>query len=393
MSRRLFRMCIPPFAAVLLIAALVLGVEYWLRGQRLVTQVVTAQAELSVQGLLQPSGECHHELRAGRVVRLEQADGDVVSVRINAEGLRGEAVAVGTESSYRILVLGDDVVFGGWLPESKTLPGQLKSLFADRTQMQLEVLNGGVPGYCPLLSGLRFRGLRELRPDLVIVHVDMSDVDDDAVYRGLTSERGGRVVCVHPSERQVTPGPQLPLPGWLQRSALFERSVLAMRHDVPPLLAVASQASGQQRFAWISDRGGNRKLEIEHALQPLADLRRDVESLGARLLVSTCPVVWQVVDGRRVAELSRRCQIRGATPCGSREPFLALAEFCARERIRLVDASDQFRAWEEPLELFSLDSPVPSARGLGVYAAAIADYIVRNPPREWDVEAAAGGAN
>lgn len=393
MVRRFLRMLIPPFAALLLIAAAGLGAEYWLQGVPVQSSIVTGQAELSVQGLLEPSAGSHHQLRAKTRSRLPCPGGAPVTIQINSHGLRGPELSDGDDAAYRILLLGDDTVFGSAVSEAETLAGQLHACFADRTQSRLEVLNGGVPGYCPLLCWLRFADLAELRPNLVVVHVDMSDVDDDAIYRSLLGEADGRPVCTHPAERGSTPGPPLPLPGWLQKSALFEHAMVSLRHEVPPLLAMTSQAAGQQRFTWIADRPENRKLEVEHALKPLAALRSEIEAAGGRMLVVTCPVIWQLADGRRFPEMTRRCQIRGGTPCNSREPFIAIAEFCARERLRLVDASDQFRQAEDSLSLFSSQSPVPSSKGLEVYAKAIADYIFRNPPRDWEVQAPAASAN
>lgn len=392
MLRRFLRMFVPPFAALLLIAVAGIGAEYWLQGVPVQRSVVTGQSELSVQTLLQPSAVCHHQLRAGTRSQLPGPSGNSLTVRINSRGLRGAELS-DDPAVYRILLLGDDTVFGASATEKQTLAAQLQACFADRTQFPLEVLNGGVPGYCPLLCQLRFAELAELRPNLVIVHVDMSDVDDDTVYRSLLNEADGRPVCIHPAKRSAKPGPPLPLPGWLQNSALFVHAMVQLRHEVPPMLAITSQAAGQQQFTWITDRAENRKLEVEHTLHPLIALRSEVEAAGGRLLVATCPVIWQLADGRRVPEMTRRCRIRGGTPCNSRDPFIAIAEFCARERLRIVDASEQFRQAEDPLALFNSQSPVPSTEGLELYAKAIADYIVRNPPRDWEVQAPAAATN
>ncbi|MFM7037161.1 MAG: hypothetical protein ACKO2L_05500 [Planctomycetaceae bacterium] len=384
MLRRVARFLIPPVAALLLLAALTVGLEYWLQGRSASTSIITAQTELAVQPLLESSSTCHHRLRPGARKRLALSDTASVTVRINSAGLRGPEPSVEAQMPWRILMLGDDTVFGAELSERQSLPGQLQQLIQSRTESAVEVLNGGVPGDCPLLTMLRFPDFRQLQPKLVILHLDMSDVDDDTVYRSLFGETNEGPACLHPSLRSANPGPALPLPGWLQESAVFRHGFAALRHDVPSLLSITSEAAGQQQFTWISDHGENRRLETEHALRPLAELRRAVEASGAKLLVTTCPVAWQLVDGRRIPELTRRCRIRGATPCAGREPFLAIAEFCARERIRLVDVSDRFRQQEEPLELFSRTSPVLSAKGVTLYAAAISEYLFKNPPGDWE---------
>lgn len=384
MLRRAARFLIPPVAALLLLAALVAGLEYWLRGHAAGVSVVVAHTELALQPLLEPSAVCHHQLRHKNRLRLPLSDSAVVSLRINSDGLRGPELSTEPNQPWRILVLGDDTVFGAQLSERQSLTGQLQQLIESRTAAPVEVLNGGVPGDCPLLTSLRFPSLQQLRPQLVILHLDMSDVDDDALCRSLLTKADGQPVCIHPALRAAKPGPPLPVPGWIQHSALFQHAFAALRHDVPPLLSIPSHAAGQQQFTWIADHAETRRLETDHTLQPLAELRQAVAAAGAKLLVTTCPVVWQLVDGRRIPELTRRCRIRGATPYTSREPFLAIAEFCAQERLRLVDASNSFRNETEPQELFSPTAPVPSAKGIALYAQAIADYLFTNPPGSWE---------
>ena len=384
MFRRAVRLLIPPVLALLLLAALVAGLEYWLQGHAAGVTVVAANTDLTLQPLLESSAVCHHQLRPETRLRLPLTDSGFISLRVNSAGLRGPELSADPERPWRILLLGDDTVFGASLSERQTLAGQLQQLIESRTAAPVEVLNGGVPGDCPLLTSLRFPDLQQLQPQLVILHFDMSDVDDDLTCRSLLADSDARPVCIHPSLRSAAPGPPLPLPDWLQQSALFQHAFAAVRNDVPPLLSITSQAAGQQQFTWIADHPENRRLETDHALQPVAQLRNAVEAAGAKFLVTTCPVVWQLVDGRRIPELTRRCRIRGATPCASREPFLAIAEFCAQERIRLVDASGSFRSQTEPLDLFSRSAPVPSSKGITLYAEAIADYLFANPPGSWE---------
>ena len=389
MFRRAARFLIPPVAALLLLAALVVGLEYWLRGHAADVNIVAAHTELGLQPLLEPSALCHHQLRPKTRLQLPLTN-SVVSLRINSNGLRGPELAAAPDQPWRILVLGDDTVFGAQLSERQTLTGQLQQLIESRTAAPVEVLNGGVPGDCPLLTSLRFPSLQHLRPQLVILHLDMSDVDDDALCRSLLTKADGQPVCIHPALRTAKPGPPLPVPGWIQHSALFRHAFAALRHDVPPLLSIPSHAAGQQQFTWIADHADTRHLETDHALQPLVQLQQAVAATGGKLLVTTCPVAWQLVDGRRIPELTRRCRIRGATPYASREPFVAIAEFCARERMRFVDASSGFRSETEPQELFSPNAPVPSAKGIALYAQAIADYLFTNPPGSWESAQDAG---
>jgi hypothetical protein len=75
------------------------------------------------------------------------------------------------------------------------------------------------------------------------------------------------------------------------------------------------------KFEWIGDDPPDLRLQVRHALEPITRLKEAVEATGGRLLVTTSPVLWQVVAAEHVPELSRHFGIRGQTPYRSRFPF------------------------------------------------------------------------
>ncbi|MFM8729486.1 MAG: hypothetical protein ACKON9_30665, partial [Planctomycetaceae bacterium] len=205
----------------------------------------------------------HHSLRAAGSVRVEAAAGRPAELRVTAGGLRGAApVAEKTDDDYRILVLGDELVLGATVAEQSTLPQRLQQFLSRVTEMRLEVLNAGLPGDCPQLALLRYQHvLRELRPDLVILHVDMSDIGDDAVYRSLLTGGESGEVCQHPALRPVSVAPSRYVQ-WLRDSALAGWLLSRMRQDGAELLAIRAESCGQQDYGWIMDHADNLQLQI-----------------------------------------------------------------------------------------------------------------------------------
>ncbi len=369
----------------LLLLCLLAGVaELWLRGRGFPIRTISSQVSDSLQTLLEPSALYHHRLRPVSGVQVEVAAGRAAELRIGAAGLRGPApLAAKTEDDYRILVLGDELVLGATVSEQSTLPQRLQQFLSRVTEMRLEVLNAGLPGDCPQLALLRYQhGLRDLRPDLVILHVDMSDVGDDGVYRSLLTSGADGEVCQHPALRPVAVSPSRGVQ-LLRDSALAGWLLSRVRRDGAELLAIRAESCGQQDYGWIMDHTENLQLQIRHALAPIEVLRKCVEADGGRLLVTTCPVVWQVVAGEHCPEATRRCRIRGATPFRSRLPFQSLAAVCAQAEVRFLDSSPRFLRDAEPARLFDSEVPGLSERGLAFYARLIADYIVENPPQRW----------
>ena len=174
------------------------------------------------------------------------------------------------------------------------------------------VINGGVPGYCPLLSWLKFdQDLAKLKPDLVILHVDMSDVADDLCYRSLLMNEDNHAVCSHPMLRLKLRNPNS-IEGFVKQSATASWLFTTAREQGPGMLSLSTTSTQADLFDWIGDDPPDLRLQVRHALEPITRLKESVEATGGRLLVTTAPVLWQVVSAENAPELSRRYGIRGA---------------------------------------------------------------------------------
>ena len=126
--------------------------------------------------------ELHHEFKAGiDGVRLSGA-----TVRApyatNSLGLRDRIARTvrPDDGRRRVLVLGDSFVEGLGVAWDDTFVARLEPLLGDG----VEVLNGGVSSYAPILSDLKLRQLldRGLRPEAVLVFLDPSDPVDELGY-------------------------------------------------------------------------------------------------------------------------------------------------------------------------------------------------------------------
>lgn len=103
-----------------------------------------------------------------------------VDTRINSLGFRGPEVPVQKPAgTWRVVVLGDSVVFGQGVEEAETLPAQLQRWLRARSPQPVEVINAGVRGY----NLTHYRVLLEervlgLSPDvLVLVITEINDFE------------------------------------------------------------------------------------------------------------------------------------------------------------------------------------------------------------------------
>lgn len=372
-------------AIVLLVVALA-GTEFWLQGKSTpAMQGVTNQAPAADQTLLVPSAVCHHELqRMSKTMHQASPASGKHAFQVNSFGCRGEEPEVpAPEGSFRILVLGDDSICGTAVGENETVSAHLQGFLAKQTQVRLEVINCGIPGYCPLLSWLKFeQDLVKLKPDLVILHVDMTDIADDLCYRSLLLSENNHAVCSHPTLR-LKPRPENAIAHLVKHSATASWLFARAREQGPEMLAISPVASNANMFDWITDDPPDIRLQVRHALEPIARLKEAVEASNGRLLVTTAPALWQVVSADHAPQLSRRCGIHGTTPYRRRFPFEVLQAFCSHSEVRFCDTSPTFETGEDGQKLFSTEAPVLSRIGMALYAREIARYIITNPPSDW----------
>lgn len=373
-------------ASVLLVAALTV-VEIWLWSQAVTAaQTVTDRCAVEDQSLLVASAVSHHELR--RLLKTtHQANEHSPShlFRVNSVGCRGDEPDMpAADGTYRILMLGDDTICGTAVGEDETVAARLQQFLSRETTASMEVINGGIPGYCPLLSWLKFEhDLAKLKPQLVILHVDMTDVADDASYRSLLMIDEDHAVCTHPTLR-LLPRPEPALMRFVKQSAIASWLFAKARRHGPALLSVSgTSTSGECALAWIADPSPDLRLHVRHALSPIELLKAAVENSGGHLLVTTSPVLWQVLSAKVAPQLSEQCGISGVTPYESRFPFEVLGHFCEQSQIHFCDASSAFRSGNEEAKLFSTDAPVLSRVGMALYAREIARYLMTNPPVKW----------
>ena len=381
-------------AALVLLCGFAVGGELYLKvKQPAIPSWVCGNTACDLQPLLVPSEHVHHQL-ASDVSRQLEVHGQRIGFRLNRLGLRGDEVVIPkTPGTFRILVLGDDTIFGAAVDEIDCFSSRLESLLSQKSTTQIEVINGGVPGNCPLLSWLQWdHQLQSIQADLVIVHFDMTDVADDAGYRSLltedASEDGMSFRVAHESFLNPVVKKQPQGAAILQslRSTAFGSLILARSRD---LLRTSSMVTSSlpvcsSPIAWALDNPPDLRIQVRHAMEPLVRIKTALAGSESRLLVSTSPCFWQIVAGSDQLPCGAECQIRQPTPLQSRLPFEVLSKFCAQNEIRFVDTSDAFRQFERSELLFSAADGRISRYGLALYAKSVAAYLVQSPPRTWD---------
>jgi len=289
--------------------------------------------------------------------------GAALALLTNSLGLRGaEPVLPKPVGTFRVLCLGDERTLGPGLSDDETYPERLAARLRQSTSMPVEVLNAGLPGGCPLTAVVLCRQrLAALAPDLVIVHVDISDALDELACRPtLRLDPAGRPAAVVHRSLEVGEGP---LARWEREFALAE---WLRRRVVRELGEV--QATGHERFqhelrGWSQSGVGDRSLPPP--LAALAHLQTLFDPRSARLVLATCPDAWQTSERLRLESLD------AAARQALQAPSIALQRAAARLGTPLVDAGEAFVRADDPARLYLPDGQGLSAAGCDLYAETL----------------------
>lgn len=357
-------------AAALLLLMLLLA-EVFLRttGAGL-TPTITSRTCAMHHSILVPSSTTHHEMQ--RLAEAEIFPG--IKFSTNSLGLRGPQPAIAkSPETTRVLILGDETVLGAHLNEDQTLTGRL-SQFVAHSGRKIEVINAGVPGFCPLLSWIQFEHeLQKLRPDLVILHFDMTDVADDAGYRSLVKSEDSQQICSNLLlSKKREPENRL-------TSLIVDSSVCSWLRTQTGVLAGPDSkgtASLQRRYEWTESPRSDLRLPIKHAVHPIQLFSEAAATQGFQLMVSTSPVPWQTTGSADFPEVATSFAASSEWPVTNDLPHRILAAMCEKFSVTFCDSTPAFRNFSQPSKLFLADDCRLSNIGTALYAREIAATIL-----------------
>ena len=290
-----------------------------------------------------------------RFTRIEAESGRPFTLRTNSFGLRSpEVVIPRPEGCFRVLCLGDDATFAGDLPESFTYVRQLGELLQSQTSSKVEVLNAGCPGGCPSVSALLLRHrFLTLQPDVIVVHVDPSDlVDEEALRRHIErTAEGFPLAAMHPATA-----------GRTNLAAQLDDELLIVQMVRDRVKDVWSQGQSGQ-----SSARGSRNSELQLAGNALTSIRAALEAIqkmaeSQSIEVIVCTAAPGASSGR-------------SREAGTNWPPQELAAICDELQLSLVDASEDIKT-----ELGSSTrpgkKPILTADAHQIYAEILADHLL-----------------
>lgn len=261
---------------------------------------------------------------------------------ISAQGFRNREVAVPKPSGLkRVLVLGDSLAYGLFVPRAKTFPKLLETYFQQK-DLPVEVLNTGVSGYTTY-NEVRFfesEGVR-YEPDLVILAFCFNDIVNPVLHWGDEGDYFKNLPAAafprYEEHLQVIKprvyAPKSSVEKLLEHSELFR--FLRGRWNLWQMRPLRSVKQGGTKWpVYVDDEDPVSLRELENPQSPeslwlyglLRELKADVEKSGARLYVVFLPLAYQFEPGYPFF------------------PQKTLMDFCGKEGFHCLDPFEALRA-------------------------------------------------
>jgi len=222
--------------------------------------------------------------------------------RTNSLGMRDDEVEPRVAGERRVLAMGDSFTFGHGVAAGEAYPEVLASLLssADRS---VTVFNAGVPGYGvdQLLRALPGR-LAETDPDLVLVGIHCSDVDEGWMWPLYALDDGALVPLPAWRTGVWLQGAVVDAaPRWLRSSALFQQ--VARRLPARDLFFQRPSLDRDGLRAWARDK-------IVAELRAIADAARARGAAVAAVLMP-CKEDLGRAPGEPYGDLGDRLEAAG----------------------------------------------------------------------------------
>ncbi len=249
----------------------------------------------------------HHKLVPNAYAKFEQKDFSYVQ-RNNSFGLRGGEISVEKpHGTYRIVALGDSFTMGKGVEDDQTFSVLLEETLnselenCDSKYQRIEILNGGVDSYSPLLSYLYLtRELESLKPDMVILNLDNSDLIQERAYRDIAiRDDQGSIIGVpgKQSKRPVTSR----LRDWIESNLFITRLLLFhtnkwLGHKDLTVRGVVTRANAEIIAHTLKSDQIDRTRQWNDIFESLNLMHEFVDERSIKFLLSIYPWAHQVSD-------------------------------------------------------------------------------------------------
>lgn len=339
---------------------------------------------------LVPDEYRHHRMVPNSFSSFRQRDFEYIQ-RVNNLGMRGHDITVQKPpGTYRILMLGDSFTMGKGVEDEETFSVLLERALRKKAagcegSRTIEVLNGGVDSYAPILSYIALtRDFAALGPDMIVLNLDLSDLVQEAAYRQVARrDDAGQIIGVP----QVRSEPTLTarFRDWTNHHLFITRTILYLMTERTSdrelsIRDVVEQANFAIAAHSLEGDTEPRDQQWHDIFDSIGRIKSFADSRGIKFLLTIYPWGHQVNDTEWVPG-RRAFMPEGARP--SEKSRQTVHEYSERMGIELVDLFPVFRAYRGRQPLYFDFDMHWTTTGHQVAAAGLEAYLARHQLEAW----------
>jgi hypothetical protein len=246
----------------------------------------------------------------------------------------------------------------------------------------IEVLNGGVDGYAPILSHIQLtRELAPLNPDLIVLNLDMNDLMGEWVYRqqAVYGDDGEIIGVISPEDPSVVER----MRSWAERHLYFTRLVMLWVNDLfdyRDVRSVVTQANFEVLAHTLEQDSVPRDDQWRDLFESVMKIKKFADDRGMDFILSTYPHAHQVNDREGIPG---RYGFVPEHAVVSDRSLARIGQFAGDNDIQFVNLFPLFRAYrgEDPL-YFNYDTHWTPA-GQAVMARGLKEFIGDTYSANW----------
>ena len=287
-----------------------------------------------------------------------------VLIEVNAIGLRYPELGPKAADEYRVLVLGDSITLGDFVPEDETFTRLLENLTAGRSR-KIRFINGGLPGVGTMEELYRYEEVRDaVQPDLVLVAMYLNDAQTAGAFyvKSIPSPFSKSRFLTWAANRVQIVGKTLFREGGATIDPKWRESFRAGREMRSGDMFNSKDGFDFEVYNAYMDFGlawNPRSWEIIDGV--VASLQQETREKDTRLAIALFPVHIQVLGSYEDHRPQDRCR-----------------EMCARRGIPYLDLLPAFRAARQvSSERLFYDHCHPTLFGYTIVARAILEGLDR----------------
>ncbi|MEI2787944.1 MAG: GDSL-type esterase/lipase family protein [Steroidobacteraceae bacterium] len=339
---------------------------------------------------LVPDEYRHHRMVPNSYSSFRQRDFEYIQ-RVNNFGMRGHDItAQKPPGTYRILMLGDSFTMGKGVEDQETFSVLVERALKDKLAAcggarTIEVLNGGVDSYAPILSYIALtRDFAALSPDMVVLNLDVSDLVQESAYRQIARrDASGEIIGV--PQLHVEPSLTDRIRDWTNHHLFITRTLLYLmtaRADDRTLSIrdVVEQANFAVAAHTLEGDTELRDQQWRNIFESIGRIKSFAESRNMKFVLTIYPWGHQVNDTEWMPG-RRAFMPEGARP--SEKSRQTVHEYSARMGIELVDLFPVFRAYRGKRPLYFDFDAHWTTTGQQVAAAGLESYLTRHQLEAW----------